>query len=421
MSNNIRNGNFSNSPSGDKEKHNMHYGANPKLFDLAEELRGRMTQAEEILWNVIKINEWHLKFRRQHPIANYIADFYCHNVKLVIELDGGYHENKEVKIYDAARENDIKEYGIRVLRFKNEEVLNNIEKVLSSIGDIVFEIKKEVEEKARSSNNSPSGDGGKLFVIKIGGNVVDDPTALNSFLQKFAAIGACKILIHGGGKIATAIGKKIGIKPNYVNGRRITDEATIDLVTMVYAGLINKKLVAILQSMHCNAIGLTGADANIIPAFKRPVAEIDYGFVGDIKNNEVGTDILETFLATNLVPVVAPLTHDGKGQLLNTNADTIASALAVALSAQYDVRLIYCFEKKGVLENMEDESSVIQLINKEKYQQLLSDKKLADGILPKIENAFAAIDNGVNEILIGDANDLLQNITENTTGTLIKS
>ncbi len=261
----------------------------------------------------------------------------------------------------------------------------------------------------------------KLFVIKIGGNVVDDAASLNLFLRKFSAVDACKILVHGGGKIATSIGKKLGIEPNYINGRRITDEATIDLVTMVYAGLINKKLVAALQSLHCNAIGLTGADANIIPATKRPVAEIDYGFVGDIKNESVAVNNLQAFLENNLVPVVAPLTHDGQGQILNTNADTIASALAIALSKQYDVRLIYCFEKKGVLENIEDESSVIQLINKEKYQQLLSDKKLADGILPKIENAFAAINSGVQEVLIGYADDLLQNITTDTKGTLIKS
>ena len=261
----------------------------------------------------------------------------------------------------------------------------------------------------------------KLFVIKIGGNVVDDAIALESFLQKFASIDTRKILIHGGGKIATSIGKHLGIEPNYINGRRITDAATIDLVTMVYGGLINKKLVASLQSMHCNAIGLTGADANIIPASKRTVDEIDYGFVGDIKSEKVGVNSLQAFLDNKLVPVVAPLTHDGKGQLLNTNADTIASTLAVALSKLYNVRLIYCFEKKGVLENIDEENSVISLITKEKYLQLLQDKKLADGILPKIENAFAAIDNGVNEVLIGDAKDLLQNITENTIGTLIKS
>ena len=260
----------------------------------------------------------------------------------------------------------------------------------------------------------------KLFVIKIGGNVVDDATALELFLKKFAAVEGNKILVHGGGKIATSIGKQLGIESNYINGRRITDEATIDLVTMVYGGLINKKLVAALQALDCNAIGLTGADANIIPAGKRPVAEIDYGFVGDIGSLKLAVDSLQLFLNNNLVPVVAPLTHDRKGQLLNTNADTIASALAVALSKQYDVRLIYCFEKKGVLENIADETSVIALMNKEKYQQLLQDKKLTDGILPKIENAFAAINSGVNEVLIGDANDLLQNISENTIGTLIK-
>lgn len=261
----------------------------------------------------------------------------------------------------------------------------------------------------------------KLFIIKIGGNVVDDAAVLESFLKNFASIDGNKILVHGGGKIATAIGKQLGIEPNYINGRRITDAATIDLVTMVYGGLINKKLVASLQSKQCNAIGLTGADANIIPASKRPVKEIDYGFVGDIHSSQVAVGSLQVFLANRLVPVLAPVTHDGNGQLLNTNADTIASTLAVALSKLYEVRLIYCFEKKGVLENIDDENSVIALINKEKYRQLLNDKKLADGILPKIENAFAAIDSGVKEVLIGDANDLLQNITESTTGTLIKS
>ncbi len=258
----------------------------------------------------------------------------------------------------------------------------------------------------------------KLFVIKIGGNVIDDDASLKLFLERFAKVEGKKILVHGGGKIATSIGKQLGIEPNYVNGRRITDAATIELVTMVYGGLLNKKIVAQLQAIDCNAIGLTGADANIIPADKRPVKEIDYGFVGDIVNEKLKIKNLRLFLSNDLIPVIAPLTHDQHGQILNTNADTIASALAVALSASYDVRLIYCFEKKGVLENVEDQSSVINLINKEKYQQLLADKKLADGILPKIDNAFAAIDSGVNEVLIGDANDLLLNVTENVKGTL---
>jgi acetylglutamate kinase len=172
--------------------------------------------------------------------------------------------------------------------------------------------------------------------------------------------------------------------------------------------------------LDCDAIGLTGADANIIPAVKRPVKDIDYGFVGDVVKEKIAIKNLEALLANNFTLVIAPLTHDGNGQMLNTNADTVASALAVALSVSYDVRLIYCFEKKGVLENIADEDSVITLITKEKYQQLLAENKLFDGILPKIDNAFAAINSGVKEVLIGDANDLLQNVTANTKGTLIK-
>lgn len=258
----------------------------------------------------------------------------------------------------------------------------------------------------------------KLFVIKIGGNIIDDGSALKSFLKDFASVPGKKILVHGGGKSATAIGKKLGIEPVYVNGRRITDAATMDLVTMVYGGLLNKKIVAMLQSLNCNAIGLTGADANIIPAEKRPVKEIDYGFAGDVDRLQLPVGSLQVFFKNDLVPVVAPLTHDGKGQLLNTNADTIASVLAIALSGLYDVRLIYCFEKKGVLENVDDESSVIHYINNQKYRQLLAGKKLADGILPKIDNAFAAIGSGVKEVLIGDAADLLRNVSENVKGTL---
>jgi len=261
----------------------------------------------------------------------------------------------------------------------------------------------------------------QLFVIKIGGNVIDDEKNLSAFLTKFATISGKKILIHGGGKIATKIGDKLGIESKYINGRRITDAETIDLVTMVYGGLVNKKIVAQLQAMNCNAIGLTGADANIIPASKRPVKEIDYGFVGDITINELGVGNLVLFAMSGLTQVIAPLTHDGHGQILNTNADTIASSIAVALSAIYDVRLIYCFEKKGVLENVEDENSAIPLITKDIYQKLKTENKLFDGILPKIDNAFAAIDSGVKEVLIGHADDLLQNVTEQTTGTLIKA
>jgi len=260
----------------------------------------------------------------------------------------------------------------------------------------------------------------QLFVIKIGGNVIDSEKNLSAFLDDVAGIKGKKILIHGGGKIATRMGEQLGIAPNYINGRRITDAATIDLVTMVYGGLVNKKIIAQLQAKGCNAIGLTGADANIIPAEKRTVKEIDYGFVGDVKENKINTAILTSLLENSLVPVFAPLTHDEKGQVLNTNADTIASSLAVALSQKYQVRLIYCFEKKGVLENVEDDNSVITLITKDIYKYLLEHHKLFDGILPKIDNAFAAIDNGVQEVIIGDARDISVNVTDRVAGTLIK-
>ena len=397
---------------------NMFYGAGPLIFQRAEELRNRMTRAEEILWHAVRRNEWQLKFRRQHPVARYIVDFYCHAVKLVIELDGGVHDAEEAKRYDKEREEHLAALGLAVLRFRNEEVYNNKEAVLTSISKKISELQ-----------SPPSGDGGreKLFIIKIGGNVIDDESYLSSFLTDVAAINDKKILVHGGGKIATRLGDKLGIESKYVNGRRITDAATIDLVTMVYGGLVNKKMVAQLQSKQCNAIGLTGADANILPAVKRPVKEIDYGFVGDIVSRESsvvsgesGIKNLQLMLEMGLTPVMAPLTHDGRGQMLNTNADTIASSLAVALSAYYNVRLVYCFEKKGVLENAADDNTVIPLITKDIYKRLLEEKKLFDGILPKIDNAFTAIDGGVSEVLIGDARDLLQNVTGKTKGTLIK-
>ena len=274
----------------------------------------------------------------------------------------------------------------------------------------------------------------QLLVIKIGGNVIDNPAALESFLKNFSTINTKKILVHGGGKIATKIGDQLGIQSNYINGRRVTDAETIDLVTMVYGGLVNKKIIAKLQSLQCNALGLTGADANLIPAVKRPlvypkltegnaageISPIDYGFVGDVDGAALGIQNLEILLSNNFTLVFAPLTHDRNGQILNTNADTIASTLAVGLSKKYAVRLIYCFEKKGVLENVADANSVIPLITKEKYDQLVTENKLFDGIIPKIDNAFDAIDNGVKEVLIGDADDLIQNCTFNTIGTLIK-
>ncbi len=258
----------------------------------------------------------------------------------------------------------------------------------------------------------------KLFIIKIGGNVIDDPNNLDSFLKEFSTIEGKKILVHGGGKIATAIGEKLGIQSKYIDGRRITDDETIDLVTMVYGGLVNKKIVAKLQSINCNAIGITGADANLLPAKKRPVKEIDYGWVGDVNTDDINSKSWRLFLGNGLTPVVAPLTHDNKGHILNTNADTIASVLAVNLSFCYEVNLVFCFEKNGVLENVNDENSAIGKLNLEEYLSLKKLNKLFAGILPKIDNAFDAINKGVKEVLIGNSSQL-SSLIKGESGTKI--
>jgi len=258
----------------------------------------------------------------------------------------------------------------------------------------------------------------KLFIIKIGGNVLDNPDALKRFLSDFAQIKEPKILIHGGGKIATKIGDQLGIESKYVNGRRITDAQTIDVVTMVYGGLVNKQIVAALQKLGCHAMGLTGADGNLIKATKRPVKDIDYGFVGDVKSDGVNTTFLHALLNQGAVPVFAPLTH-ADGAILNTNADTIASVLAVAMSKFFEVRLIYCFEKRGVLMDVNQADSVITHLPKKLYDDLLTKSVFADGILPKLENAYDAINAGVKEVLIGEATDLLKNTGAKTEGTLI--
>ena len=246
----------------------------------------------------------------------------------------------------------------------------------------------------------------KLYIIKVGGNVIDDAEKLNTFLKELSTITAKKILVHGGGKIATSIGNKLGIVSKYIDGRRITDDETIDLVTMVYGGMVNKKIVAKLQSFHCNAIGITGADANLIPAKKREVTEVDYGWAGDIENNKINIATWKLFLENGLIPVVAPLTHDTKGNMLNTNADTIASSIAVRLSDDFEVKLIFCFEKNGVLSDVNDENSVIANINPEKFASLKKTNKLFAGILPKIDNSFEAINKGVNEVVIGNSSQL---------------
>ncbi len=258
----------------------------------------------------------------------------------------------------------------------------------------------------------------KLFVTKIGGNVLDDEAALDKFLKDFASIQSPKILIHGGGAMATKIGNQLGIESKYIDGRRITDRQTLDLVSMVYGGLINKQIVAHLQQWGCNALGVTGADGNMIKAVRRPVREIDYGYAGDITPDSVNSTLLYFLLKQNVVPVFAPLTHS-EGMMLNTNADTIASVLAISLSKHFDVRLIFCFEKKGVLKDVTDENSVIRQLNEADYKRYLAEGVFQDGILPKLENSFSAIHSGVKEVLIGEAADLLRNTRVDTEGTLI--
>lgn len=239
----------------------------------------------------------------------------------------------------------------------------------------------------------------QLSVIKIGGNVIENDLALDEFLAKFSGIKTPKILIHGGGKLATTLSQKLGIETKMIDGRRITDIETLDVITMVYGGLVNKKIVAKLQAQNINAIGLSGADANSIVSIKRPVKTIDYGFVGDVEfANAANINILIT---NNFTPVFCAITHDQKGNLLNTNADTIASQVAVAMSNLYDVTLYYCFELNGVLENFEDKNSVIAHINKTKYQELLDAKIIADGMLPKLNNCFDALEKGVEKVCIG--------------------
>lgn len=245
-----------------------------------------------------------------------------------------------------------------------------------------------------------------LTVIKIGGNVIDSGEALSGFLDTYAAIPGLKVLVHGGGKIASTIGLKLGIEPQMADGRRITDAATLDVVTMVYAGLVNKNVVANLQARGLNAIGLSGADANVIPAVKRPVKRIDYGFAGDLEAGKIGVTALSALLENGFSPVIAPITHDGRGQLLNTNADTIAATVAEALSRQYEVTLVYCFEKKGVLSDPENENSVILSINPGSYAALKEQGIVSKGMIPKLDNAFAALDGGVKQVRICRADDL---------------
>jgi acetylglutamate kinase len=256
----------------------------------------------------------------------------------------------------------------------------------------------------------------KLYVIKIGGNVIDDEQRLSSFLHDFASVKEKKILVHGGGKLATRLAEQLGIPQQVADGRRITDAETLRIVTMVYAGYINKNIVARLQSFNCNAVGLSGADGNAIKAHKRINANMDYGFAGDV--DEVNAPFINNLLQQDIAVVVSPITHDGKGQLLNTNADTIAQETAKALGAVYDVELIYTFEKKGVLRNMEDENSVVQRIDPMSYRILKENKAINAGMIPKLDNAFTALIAGVSKVVIGRSDELHQLIT-GASGTTI--
>jgi acetylglutamate kinase len=251
----------------------------------------------------------------------------------------------------------------------------------------------------------------KLYIVKIGGNIIDDDVKLQSFLKDFSMIRENKILVHGGGKVATEISKGLGIEAKMVDGRRITDAETLKIVTMVYGGLINKRIVALLNSFENNSIGLTGADADIIRAKKRPLKNgIDYGFVGDVE--QVNPQSISNFLSMGLTPVIAPLTHDGKGNMLNTNADTMASSIAVAMSGIFSVDLIYCFELKGVLEDFSNKESVIAEINTDKYHDLKNKGIIDKGMIPKMDNSFDAIKSGVGSVTICHADDLI-NIINN--------
>jgi acetylglutamate kinase len=258
----------------------------------------------------------------------------------------------------------------------------------------------------------------KLTVVKIGGKVIDDEKSLDAFLTAFSKVEGLKLLVHGGGKIASDFGKRLGIEPQLIDGRRITDQQTIDIVTMVYGGLVSKRIVSKLQAQNINAIGLTGADANIIPANKRPVKTIDFGFVGDIELEKVNGDTLVKLIEIGLLPVMAPLTHDQKGNMLNTNADTIAATLASVLAKQYEVNLIYCFEQPGVLSDFEKKTVIPEILTSQ-VEGLKNNGTISEGMIPKIDCATMALGHGVKKVLIG-AFDELEALAQGNSGTLIK-
>lgn len=253
-----------------------------------------------------------------------------------------------------------------------------------------------------------------LTIIKIGGNIVDRPSELDLFLEHFVKIDGPKILIHGGGVMASEMASKLGIETKIHEGRRITDMETLKMVTMVYAGWINKSIVAKLQKIGCNSLGLSGADADSVPAVRRSPEPVDFGYVGDVDPAQINTGFLLSLLGRGITPVFCAITHDRNGSVLNTNADTMASSLAIAMSGDYSTRLVYCFEKQGVLQNRDDEDSVIPIITKAAYQTLKEKGVIQDGMLPKMDNAFYALDHSVSEVVIKNASNLSNNI-----GTLL--
>ncbi|MEE9407283.1 MAG: acetylglutamate kinase [Polaribacter sp.] len=256
----------------------------------------------------------------------------------------------------------------------------------------------------------------KLSIIKIGGNIIEDETSLNAFLQLFSNLEGKKILVHGGGKRATLIALKLGIESKMINGRRITDAETLEVITMVYGGLVNKNVVAKLQALNIDAIGLTGADINSIKSEKRPVKEVDFGFVGDVK--KVASNSIDKLIKATFTPVFCAITHDGNGQLLNTNADTIASTIAVGMSEVYETSIYYCFELNGVLKDFNDKKSVIKNIDSKTYKELLKTSIITDGMIPKIDNCFDALNNGVSKVHIGNTSMLTKENDNFTTITL---
>ena len=256
----------------------------------------------------------------------------------------------------------------------------------------------------------------KLSIIKIGGNIIEDETSLNLFLNLFSKVEGKKILVHGGGKRATQVSAKLGIESKLINGRRITNKETLEVITMVYGGLVNKNIVAKLQALNVDAIGLTGADINAIQSEKRPVTTIDFGFVGDVK--KVNSNAIDKLIKADFTPIFCAITHDKNGQLLNTNADTIASTIAVGMSTIYETSIYYCFELNGVLNNFNDKDSVVKHINSETYKSLLKDKIITDGMIPKIDNCFDALHNGVKKVYIGNTAMLTKENENFTTITL---